>query len=52
MSNFHDLFTRYASDIYRFALFLCGDEAEAEDITAESIFACPYWESTTRDSYG
>lgn len=37
MNDFHDLFTRYASDIYRFALFLCGDEAEAEDITAETF---------------
>lgn len=37
MNNFHDLFTRYASDIYRFALFLCGDEAEAKDITAETF---------------
>jgi RNA polymerase sigma-70 factor, ECF subfamily len=37
MNDFHDLFTRYASDIYRFALFLSGDEAEAEDITAETF---------------
>lgn len=37
MKDFHDLFTRYAGDIYRFALFLCGDEAEAKDITAESF---------------
>jgi len=37
MNNFHDIFNRYASDIYRFALFLCGDRAEAEDITAETF---------------
>ena len=37
MNDFHDLFTRYASDIYRFALFLCGNKAEAEDITAETF---------------
>ncbi len=37
MNDFHDLFTQYASDIYRFALFLCGDKAEAEDITAETF---------------
>jgi len=37
MNDFHDLFTRYAGDIYRFALFLCADEAEAEDITAETF---------------
>lgn len=37
MNNFHDLFIRYASDIYHFALFLCGNEAEAKDITAETF---------------
>lgn len=37
MNDFHDLFTLYASDIYRFALFLCGDEEEAEEITAETF---------------
>ena len=37
MTDFHDLYIRYAGDIYRFALFLCGDAAEAEDITAETF---------------
>ncbi len=37
MNDFHNLFTQYASDIFRFALFLCGDKAEAEDITAETF---------------
>ncbi len=37
MTDFHELYTRYANDIYRFALFLCGDAAEAEDITAETF---------------
>ncbi len=37
MTYFHELYTRYAGDIYRFALFICGDEAEAEDITAETF---------------
>lgn len=37
MNEFHDLFTRYGKDIYRFALFLCGDEIEAEEITAETF---------------
>ena len=36
-NNFHELYTRYAGDIYRFALFLCGDAADAEDITAETF---------------
>ncbi len=37
MTDFHELYTRYAGDIYRFALFLCGDAAEAKDITAETF---------------
>ncbi len=37
MTDFHELHTRYAGDIYRFTLFLCGDAAEAEDITAETF---------------
>ncbi len=37
MTDFHGLYTRYADDIYRFALFLCRDTAEAEDITAETF---------------
>lgn len=37
MTDFHELYTRYAGDIYRFALFLCGDKAEAEEITAETF---------------
>ena len=37
MTDFHELYTCYASDIYRFALSLCGDAAEAEDIAAETF---------------
>jgi RNA polymerase sigma-70 factor (ECF subfamily) len=37
MSDFHELYIRYAGDIYRFAMFLSGDAAEAEDITAETF---------------
>ncbi len=37
MTDFHELYTRYAGDIYRFALFLCRDREEAEDITAETF---------------
>jgi len=37
MTDFHKLYTLYADDIYRFALFLCGDTAEAEEITAETF---------------
>ena len=34
---FHDLYKRYAPDVYRFALWLSGDSAEAEDITSETF---------------
>ena len=37
MTDFHELYTRHAGDIYRFALFLSGDTAEAEEITAETF---------------
>ena len=33
MTDFHEIYTRYAGDIYRFALFLCGDAAETEELT-------------------
>ena len=34
---FHDLYERYAPDVYRFALWLSGDPAEAEDIASETF---------------
>jgi len=37
MTDFRELYTRHAGDVYRFALFLCGDGAEAEEITAETF---------------
>ncbi len=37
MTDYHDLYNRYAHDIYRFALYLSGDAAEAEDIAAETF---------------
>ena len=37
MTDFHELYIRYAGDVYRFALFLCGNAAEAEDIAAETF---------------
>lgn len=37
MTDFHELYSRHAGDIYRFARFLCGDAAEAEDIAAETF---------------
>ena len=37
MTDFHELYRRYAADVYRFARFLSGDAAEAEEITAETF---------------
>lgn len=37
MITFHDLYERYASDVYRFAVWLSGDPMEAEDITSETF---------------
>lgn len=36
-SAFHDLYARYAPDVYRFAFWLSGSPAEADDITAETF---------------
>ena len=35
--DFHALFERYAPHVRRFALFLCGDHALADDITSETF---------------
>lgn len=37
MITFHDLYQQYARDVYRFALFLTGDPAEADDLTSEAF---------------
>jgi RNA polymerase sigma-70 factor (ECF subfamily) len=37
MIDFHELYTKYAGDIYRFAHYLSGDTTTAEDITAETF---------------
>jgi len=35
MSDFSELYRRYADDVFRFALYLTGNRADAEDITSE-----------------
>ena len=35
--NFSELYRRYAPDVHRFALYLCGNEAMAEDLTSETF---------------
>ena len=37
MTEFEALYRRYAKDLYRFSLYLCGNTADAEDIVAESF---------------
>jgi RNA polymerase sigma-70 factor (ECF subfamily) len=37
MTNFHDLYQKYAADVHRFAFWLSGDAAEAADLTSETF---------------
>ena len=37
MDPFQALYERYYRDVYRFALFLTGDAARAEDLTADTF---------------
>ena len=37
MSEFHELYQRHYQDVYRFALFLTGDPAAAEDLAADTF---------------
>ena len=37
MTDFEALYANYSRDIYRFALYLCGNQAEAEDIASETF---------------
>jgi DNA-directed RNA polymerase specialized sigma24 family protein len=37
LAEFQDIYQRYAQDVYRFALYLSGDQALAEDITSETF---------------
>jgi RNA polymerase sigma-70 factor, ECF subfamily len=37
MTEFRALYERYAPDVRRFALYLCGDAALADDITSETF---------------
>lgn len=36
-SDFHSLYQRYAPQVHRFALFLCGDPMLADDLTSDTF---------------
>lgn len=44
MTDFEALYAHYSRDIYRFALYLCANHAEAEDITSETFVRA--WNAT------
>jgi RNA polymerase sigma-70 factor (ECF subfamily) len=37
MTEFQALYQKYAQDVFRFALFLCGNREDAEDIASETF---------------
>jgi RNA polymerase sigma-70 factor (ECF subfamily) len=37
VTSFGDLYRKHAADVFRFALYLSGNRAEAEDITSETF---------------
>ena len=37
MTEFHELYKSYAKDVYRFALYMSGDPALADDVTSETF---------------
>ncbi len=37
MINFDSLYQRYAQDVYRFAFYLCGDSAYAQELATETF---------------
>ena len=50
--DFHGVYERYSQDVYRFACFLCGDPALAEDITQETfgrIISDTSWDVSPRN---
>ena len=46
MLDLHDLYSRYAADVRRFALYLTGDRALADDITSQTFLRA--WSSVGR----
>jgi RNA polymerase sigma-70 factor, ECF subfamily len=36
-TTLHEIYHRHAADVFRYTLFLCGNRADAEDITSETF---------------
>lgn len=50
MTEIEDLYERYAGDVRRFALYLCGDMAMADEITSQTRLCARGWHLTAFDS--
>jgi len=50
MAEFHDLYRRYYADVFRFALFLSGNRAVAEDLASETFVRA--WVARDRLQHG
>ena len=48
MINFHELYNKYAKDIYRFVFWLAGNSQDAEDITSETFMRAWMSKSTIK----
>lgn len=50
MLTFEELYVAYSPDVYRFSVWLCGNAADAEDITAETFTRA--WTELRSHSHG
>jgi RNA polymerase sigma factor (sigma-70 family) len=50
MISFHELYERHARDVYRFALFLTGNPATAEDLTSDTFIRAWTARGTIREA--
>lgn len=48
MKNFNELYQKYANDVFRFALYLCGNVKWAEDLTSETFVRAFVRQNTLR----
>ena len=48
MINLHELYKKYAKDVYQFILWLAGNNQDAEDITSETFMRAWMSKSTIK----